>query len=138
MVGGKQNDNAVRSHRLEVKIRCVFILPHKRHVELASAQLLDKSRRRGADDPHLDIRRMCLSELRHSRNNFGLKARKAADPQDGPHTARVVHSLINACEDFTRVLKETPAGLCEHDTSRASLEELNPDRIFQFAKLAAE
>jgi hypothetical protein len=44
MVGAKQNDDAVRSHQLEVKIRCVFILPHKRHVELASAQLLDKAR----------------------------------------------------------------------------------------------
>jgi hypothetical protein len=36
------------------------------------------------------------------------------------------------------VLKETHAGLREHDTSRASLEELNPDLIFQLAKLAAE
>jgi hypothetical protein len=81
---------------------------------------------------------MCLSELRHSRKNFVLKARKAADPQDRPHAARVVHSLINACEDFTRVLKETHAGLREYDTSRTSLEELNPDLIFQLAELAAE
>jgi hypothetical protein len=44
MVGGKQNHDAVRSHRLEVKIRCVFSLPHKRHVEFASAQLFDKAR----------------------------------------------------------------------------------------------
>ena len=44
MVGGKQNDDAVRSHLLEVKIGCAFGLPHKRHVELASAQLLDKAR----------------------------------------------------------------------------------------------
>jgi hypothetical protein len=44
MVNGKQNDDAVRSHQLEVKIRCVFILPHKCHVDVASAQLLDKAR----------------------------------------------------------------------------------------------
>jgi hypothetical protein len=81
---------------------------------------------------------MCLSELRHSRKNFGLKARKAADSQDRPHAARVVHSLINACEDFTRVLKETHAGLREYDTSRPSLEELNPNLIFQLAELAAQ
>jgi hypothetical protein len=81
---------------------------------------------------------MGLSELRHARKNLGFKARKAADPQDGPHAARVVHSLINACEDFTRVLEETHAGLREHHTSRVSFEELNPDLILQFAELAAE
>jgi hypothetical protein len=36
------------------------------------------------------------------------------------------------------VLKETHAGLREYDTSRTSLEELNPDLIFQLAELAAE
>jgi hypothetical protein len=36
------------------------------------------------------------------------------------------------------VLEETHAGLREHDASRASLEELNPDLIFQLAELAAE
>jgi hypothetical protein len=81
---------------------------------------------------------MCLSESRHSRKNFVLKAWKAANPQDRPHTARVVHSFINACEDFTSVLEETHPGLREHDTSRASHEELNPDLIFQLAELAAE
>jgi hypothetical protein len=81
---------------------------------------------------------MGLSELRHARKNFGLEARKAADPQDRPHAARVVHSLVNACEDFTRMLEETHAGLREHDTSRASLEELNPDLVFQLAELAPE
>jgi hypothetical protein len=44
MAAGKQNDDAVRSYLLEVKIRCVLDLPHKCHVELASAQLLDKAR----------------------------------------------------------------------------------------------
>ena len=44
MVGGKHNDDAVRSHQLEVKIRCVLNLPHERHVEFASAQLLYKAR----------------------------------------------------------------------------------------------
>ncbi|HEX4675654.1 MAG TPA: hypothetical protein VH209_10020 [Steroidobacteraceae bacterium] len=79
-----------------------------------------------------------MSELGHSRKNFGLKSREATDPQDRPHAARVVHSLIDACEDFTRVLKETHAGLREHDTPRASLKELNPDLIFKIAELAAE
>jgi hypothetical protein len=36
------------------------------------------------------------------------------------------------------VLKETHAGLREHDTPRASLKELNPDLIFKIAELAAE
>jgi hypothetical protein len=81
---------------------------------------------------------MGLSELRHARKNFGLEARKAAHPQDRPHAARVVHSLINACEDFARVLEQTDAGLGEHDTSRASLEELDSDLVFQLAQLAAE
>ena len=81
---------------------------------------------------------MCLSELRHSRKNFGLKARKAADPEHRPHPASVVHSLINACEDIARVLKETHAGLRQHNTARAPLEELNPDFIFQLTELAAE
>jgi hypothetical protein len=81
---------------------------------------------------------MGLSKLRHARENLGLKARKAADPQDRPHAAGVFHSVINASEDFTRVLEETHAGLREHDTSWASFQELNPDLIFQLAELAAE
>jgi len=81
---------------------------------------------------------MGLSELRHARKNLGLKAGKAPDPQDRPHAARVVHSLINAREDFTGVLEETHPGLREHDASRTSLEELDPDLVFQLAQLAAE
>jgi hypothetical protein len=81
---------------------------------------------------------MRLRELRDAWKDVGLKAREAAQSQDRPCVARVIHRLVKTSEDVAAVLKETLTGRREGDASWASLEEPDPEFILHFAKLATE
>jgi hypothetical protein len=67
-----------------------------------------------------------------------LKACQTVQLGDLLRPARVIYRLVETSEDLAAVFEKVLARGYEHDASRASLKELDPELILDLAKLATE